>query len=159
MAQLFLGSLTLCPAVLKQWRVSASSPGYVAQCLHLRISVIHTAEEEKGRRKLEGGTATVVPRRTVLIRRSKHSIPGSWHSYDLPQAALIQKKNGIWRFCPWKLVSGRWWGYINCYHNEDRAARWNVRKENVTMPEEEESPCQKVGYACIHLLWMPLSIQ
>lgn len=93
-----VGWLSCCLApsvVLRQWGISSSSPHYVAQCLHVRVSVSHTAEDEKGSRKLEVGTASIVPRWTVLICQSKPSIPGSWHSYDLPQAALMQKKNGI----------------------------------------------------------------
>lgn len=98
MAQLLLGSHGLCPVVLRQWGTSGNSPRYVAQCLPVRVSVSHTVEGEKGNRKLEVGTVTIVPWWTVLICQSEHSIPGSWHSYDLPQAALIQKKNVIWRF-------------------------------------------------------------
>lgn len=78
--------------------MSASSPHYVAQWHHMRVSVTHGVEEEKRSRELEVGTAAIVPRWTVLICQSEHSIPGSWHSCDLPQAALIQKKNGVLRF-------------------------------------------------------------
>lgn len=60
------------PVVLRQRGMGASSPRYVAQCLHLRVSVTRTAEEEKGSRKLEVGTATIVPRWTVPICRSEH---------------------------------------------------------------------------------------
>lgn len=160
MAQLLLGSLSLCPVVLRQWGISASSPHYVAQCLHVRVSVSHTAED-RTRRGAESWKwelpALSQGGQSSFVSQSPQSLGAGTAMICLRQL-WCRRKMVSGGFCPWNLVSGRWWGYINYSHNEDRTARWNVRKENVTVPGEEESPRQKVGYARMHLHWMPLSI-
>lgn len=93
MALLLLGSLSLC---LRWWGTGASSSCYEGQCPHVGVSVQPYSGGKEGKQK--AGSGNCHPGWTIFICWSEHPISGSWHSCDLPQAALIQKKNGIWGF-------------------------------------------------------------